>query len=287
MPATRTSTIRIRRFLAPLALAATLPLGGRALAESPAPAPEASASASASTSASAGAASDPVAGRYVSQCSGCHTIGGGKLKGPDLEKAIEWSESSLELAVKKMEKNVGALPEADVDAYVAFLKSPDVRERIAKERKRAMAEMAAKLEPPNAATGRALFFGQKGLENHGLACAACHQVAGEGGTLGPDLSGLATKMDATGMVSAFEQTNFAVMRDAYREHPVTKQEAVHLAAFFGTVQPGTSPWSQTTNRALALGGVALPALGMLSLLALFRGRGAGVRARLLRDSVRR
>lgn len=245
------------------------------------------ASASGAPSSSAAAPRDLVAARYVTQCSGCHTIGGGKLKGPDLEKALEWSESSLKLAVKKMEKNVGALPDADVAAYVAFLKTPDVRERISKERKRQLAEMAAKLEPANASTGRALFFGKRSLENQGLACVACHEAGGEGGSLGPDLTPLAGKMDAVGMVSAFEQTNFAVMRDAYREHPVTKQEAVHLAAFLGSVQPSGAPWSHTANLVLALGATVLPALGMLSLLALRRGRTTSVRARLVRSALRR
>jgi mono/diheme cytochrome c family protein len=247
----------------------------------------ASASASASASSSAAAPRDVVAARYVTQCSGCHTIGGGKLKGPDLEKALDWSEGSLKLAVKKMEKNVGALPDADVAAYVAFLKAPDVRDRISKERKRQLAEMAAKLEPANASTGRALFFGKRSFENQGLACVACHEAGGEGGSLGPDLTPLASKMDAVGMISAFEQTNFAVMRDAYREHAITKQEAVHLAAFLGTVQPSGAPWSHTANLVLAIGATAIPALGMLSLLALRRGRTTSVRARLVRSALKR
>lgn len=259
--------------LAPLALPAPV-----AAADGPAPV---------AASASAAAPPDPIAGRYVSQCSGCHTIGGGKLKGPDLEKALEWPEGSLRLAVKKMEKNVGALPDAELDAYVALLKAPDVRARLDRERARAMAEVAATLEPPSAATGRALFFGKRPLANEGLACVACHTAAGEGGTLGPDLTTLGAKLDAVAMVSAFEQTNFAVMRDAYRAHPVTKQEAVHLAAFFGALDPTPSPFGKTANLVLAASGAALPLLGMLSLLLLRRGRGQSVRARLVQGALRR
>ncbi len=281
-------TIRIMRVAAAaIALAALSPARAEA-ASDPAPSASAAPAASARASASASAsAADPLAERFVSQCSGCHTIGGGKLKGPDLDKALGWSESSLSLAIGKMQKNVGPLAEADVKGYAALLRSPDVRARVARERARVAAELAAKLAPPDAGIGRALFFGKTAFANGGLACAACHRVAGDGGSLGPELTRLATKLDAVGMTSALEQTNFAVMRDAYREHPVTQQEAVHLAAFFQTVTGSTGTFAHTADVVLTTSATAVPAVTMLALLALHRHRKTSVRARLVRDAMRR
>ncbi len=229
-------------------------------------------------------AEDAVAERFVLRCSGCHTIGGGPLKGPDLQAATQWPTASLELGVKKMEKHVGPLAPSDVTAFVELLKDTAVRARLDAARQRAAQAMAAKLEPPSIEQGQALFSGRQALSAGGLACATCHRLAGDGGALGPDLTNLGRKMDAVGMVSAFEQANFPVMRAAYAERKVTKQEALHLAAFIGAAKlaDGEEPPTSTTSLTFIGGGVALGLVAFALLVsAVSGGRANGTRRRLI------
>src|SRR5262245_48169224 len=80
-------------------------------------------------SAAAAGAEDVWANRFLLRCSGCHTIGKGVLTGPDLAPTAGWPEESLRKAIVNMEKNVGALPPAEVDGLLGFLKDAAARDR--------------------------------------------------------------------------------------------------------------------------------------------------------------
>ena len=223
---------------------------------------------------------------FLMRCSGCHTVGGGAMKGPDLIKASQWPETTLGPAIKRMEKHVGALSDGDVATLTALLRHPELQPRLEAQRKRTMAAMQASLEPPNAELGRKLFTGEVPFGKGGLACASCHRADDTGGSFAPDLTRLALSMDEIGMMSAFEEANFPVMRAAYADRPVTKQEALHLAAFFTGIKD-QKPTPASLPLIFPLGVVI--ALGALGLLFFFYGRRntAGVRARLVQAAARR
>lgn len=146
------------------------------------------------------------------------------------------------MAIKKMEPKAGPLDDAAISGLMDFLKSPDAAERMAKEQARMAAQFAAKMDPADAVVGEALFLGSKVLKNGGLACASCHAINGEGGNLGPDLAGIFVKTGGkVPLMSAIEQSKFKIMEPHYQRHPVTKQEAVHLAEYFSTLKPGPVP----------------------------------------------
>lgn len=256
--------------------------GGAAVAQGQAPA-------AAEVNAEAPRKGDDAAAVYLLRCAGCHTVGGGALRGADLKPSTQWPEDTLRTAIKRMEKNTGPIAAADVTQLVSLLKDPAVRARLDAEKARTALAMAAKLDPPSVAVGRALFLGTRPLEQGGMACAACHRVDGRGGALGPDLSGLAAKMDKVAMVSAFEQLNFKVMRAAYRMHPVSKQEAVHLVAFV-TSASGAASEGGLEPAIIARGvGLALAAFALIaaSVMSVSRGRGANARRRLIDAATRR
>jgi ubiquinol-cytochrome c reductase cytochrome c subunit len=87
------------------------------------------------------------------------------------------------------------------------------------------------------ALGRALYLGQKPLQNGGAPCQACHTVAGVGflggGSLGKDLTEAAKRLGGEGGLSAIlkNPTAWPVMREAYKDKPLTEAEAAALAAF--------------------------------------------------------
>lgn len=223
--------------------------------------------------------SDDAARMYLQKCAGCHTVGRGKLTGPDLNDAATWPVPDLARAIKSMESKVGPLPDADVALLADFLKDPKVKERIKTEEGQAAAAAAASFDPPSADIGAALFAGTEPFENGGASCAACHVVQGSGGTLGPDLTAVYAKLGEAPLISACEKTNFKIMSAAYRDHPVTKQEALHLAKFLAAAGETRSlrPDPPVTAYGAA---VAVVVLGALALL--YRKRASGVRQNLLR-----
>ena len=180
---------------------------------------------------------DSAAKLFVSRCTGCHTIGRGTLTGPDLTAAIAWREPDIEKAIVRMQEKAGALSNDDIAGLIGFLKDPKVKERIAAEEARITQQFAAKLEPPSAEMGGRLFRGDELLSNGGMACVACHAI-GElgGGTLGPDLTGLFGRMGEAGLLSALEKAPFKVMSPVYREKPLTRQEALHIARWLQAME---------------------------------------------------
>ena len=244
---------------------------------------------------------DPVADFYVARCAGCHTVGGGELTAPDLLPSTGWPEADLTLAVERMEKNVGDLSREQVDDLVDFLKGPEVQARIAAARERQVAEMAATLEPPSPRTGRDLFHGEEPFARGGMPCAACHRAGEHGGNLAANLTDAYARLGESALLSASESPGFPLMKAAYEDHPVSRQEAVHLVAYLERVSPEKpSDEDGETEGAGAAGGppvgtwgTALAALVLVTLafpLARSRSRrrlaGRGVRAELVKKSRR-
>lgn len=228
---------------------------------------------------------DTVASDFNTRCSGCHTIGGGDMKGPDLSSSTQWSEEDLVMSIRKMQKHVGPIEPAEMKALAELLRDAKVKERLQAERERATATMAASYDAPDAIKGKALFFGATSLSNGGMSCSSCHAIGSSGGELGPDLTELKDRLPHVGMLSAFEGANFPVMRPHYKEHPVTKQEAIHLAGYFEEldVEPSTDKNAEFMIP-ISIGASLL----FLFLIGIFlKDRGpAGVRARLVNNAQR-
>lgn len=181
---------------------------------------------------------DAVAARFLTSCSGCHTLTDVKLTGPGLAASMKWSDAELRVGIKKMEAKVGPIKDEDVAALAVFIKDANAPKRIAAEQEKMQARLLAKMDPPDAALGKALFAGKKGFKNGGLSCAACHAVNGGGGNLGPDLTGLFGKIGGRQpLVSAITNAKYKIMEPHYTRHPVTVQEALHLTEYFSKIDP--------------------------------------------------
>lgn len=198
---------------------------------------------------------DETANLYNDKCSGCHTIGGGNLVGPDLAESAKWNDSDLTKAVKRMEDNVGALKDDEVSQLVRYIKdskttgspkstsvpgnasqSIDVSKANASESP--VLSQSPSKELGSSEAGARLFTGRAAFQNGGVSCIACHQAEGRGGTLGPDLTQIADKMNEAGLVSACEHTAFKIMKPTYKDHKISRQEALDLAQYLKAIKEG-------------------------------------------------
>ncbi len=210
---------------------------------------------------------DKPAEYFFYRCAGCHTVGGGKLTGPDLITSVGWSPADLKSAVKKMEKNVGPLTPTDVDQIVDFLKDPTVATRIANQKQKVEAKLRAELPAASYEAGQNLFRGRKTLAGGGPACITCHRFAGEGGSLGPELTLIKDKLTGVALQSAIENSSYKIMRAIYEKRKITQVESLHLAEYLSTPEKAAPRFGPSGSRvlALALGG-ALAFAGLMVFL---------------------
>jgi ubiquinol-cytochrome c reductase cytochrome c subunit len=222
----------------------------------------------------------PGAALYLELCSACHTVGEGDTAGPDLLPATKKTPQELRAAIVRMETNVGPMRPEQIDSLVDLLKSPNVHQIL-----NGGAVSPAPAEKPlpagSALEGRRLFFGESGLQNGGSPCFACHAIGGRGGNLAADLTNVRTRIGSPGLITLAERPTFPMMKAAYGAHPVTQQEAIHLAAFIAapTATSGPPPGEQSVLHSAAAGAV-VALLGAVALL--FRARRDGVRSRVVR-----
>jgi hypothetical protein len=88
----------------------------------------------------------------------------------------------------------------------------------------------------DAKAGEAFFTGRIRLANGGPPCISCHSVSGlafpNGGTMGPDLTGVYSRFGPEGMAAALDTLFFVTMQPLYDTRPLTPIEQQNLAAFF-------------------------------------------------------
>lgn len=222
---------------------------------------------------------DKPAEYFFYRCAGCHTVGGGKLSGPDLLPSTKWEDVDLKSAIKKMEKNVGPISDVELNDLTAFLKSLNVSTRIAQQKEKVEAKLRASLPPASFDEGRKLFTGQKPLANGGPACYSCHLYKNAGGSLGFDLTAVKEKLAPVALQSAIENSSYKIMRPIYEKHPVTKEESLHLAEYLShpeKVDGRPGPGIETIT-ALAS---ALSAVFFVILYVFNRGRKGSTRDKL-------
>lgn len=224
---------------------------------------------------------------FNEKCAGCHTISGGNLVGPDLAASTHWSSADLRAAVKGMEKNVGPLTSEEIDSLVEYLRKSNVKVAPGSEPTKpkwqgelqTVSQSNQVGEPASATKGGRLFSGAESLKNGGLSCIACHRVDDRGGTLGADLTLISAKLPDEALVSAIERTPYKVMKTAYRDHPITHEEALDLKAYFSSLK---EPHKKPKEAPISMIGFAIALLIFGAIAFGYRNRNKSVRAKLKR-----
>lgn len=193
---------------------------------------------------------------YKQNCLSCHTIGGGRLTGPDLKNLHE--RQSREWLVNWLLDPEGVL--ASGDPYAAKLqkeargavmaRSPGMNRDIANalldlieaesgldvSQFKGVQVSDRALLPEDIEEGRALFMGLKPLKNGGPACIGCHHVNSMGGLgggrLGLNLTRSYAKLEGRkGLAAWLAAPPSLTMAPVFTAHPIDEEEILPLIAY--------------------------------------------------------
>ncbi len=224
---------------------------------------------------------------FQEKCAGCHTIGGGDLIGPDLQGVTtrrnrDWLEKFIrdpnalfaagdadaQALLDRYHVRMPALGLSDeeIEAVLAYLETtapaasptpPAATPAGATPSGGASPAQPTATPAPspaplagNPAVGQRLFTGQTPFAKGGVACMACHHIAGiGGGTMGPDLTHVAARYPGQALAGALKALPFPVMREVYAGHPLSPEEQQDLQAFLeqANAAPGGSGKAQTSR----------------------------------------
>jgi mono/diheme cytochrome c family protein len=238
---------------------------------------------------SAPAAQGPSNGAAIfnTKCAGCHTIGGGKLIGPDLKDVMvrrdpDWvkrfisdppkmlaSDPTAQKLLKENNNvsmpNLGLSP-AEVEDLVDFLKNPGVSPA-------APALPAAAPGTGDPLAGQKMFTGETWLANGGTPCIACHTVTGTGGlgggALGPNLTHVIQRLGVPGVTAALQTIAFPTMLGPYQNHPLSADERADLVAFLITADRQQGPVPISTQGALTINTLLVFSIATMGAAVLF------------------
>lgn len=203
-------------------------------------------------------AQEPGEQLFQTSCSACHTIGGGRLVGPDLAAVMERRSAAwLEEFVKSSQSLINS---GDAEANAVFeeysgiimpdfpLSAVQIKQILAyiesKSTNQAATVDESAIEEPAAAEplsmdhvviGQELFQGTTRLQNGGPSCNACHDVKHDavigGGILAAELTTVFSRMGGSGVGAILGQAPFPVMQAAYKNNALTDDEITYLVAF--------------------------------------------------------
>ncbi len=218
-------------------------------------------------------------------CVACHSVGGGRLVGPDLfglkDRAPDrnWVVSFIKdpkslnddyaTGLRKeygdaMPAQGAAVSDAEIQKIIDFLYSGEKLEVI----KVNIAKDDATIE-----LGRQYFRGEKQFANGGAPCISCHTVDDigifGGGTLASDVGSQFTSLNKAhvrnggdaGLFAAISNPQFKVMKNAFDGKPLTGEEAAAVTAFLGNVAENTKGTEEDSNALMMALFVLLAVLG--------------------------
>jgi mono/diheme cytochrome c family protein len=245
---------------------------------------------------------------FKQNCTACHTIGGGKLLGPDLKGVTaardhDWLEKWLQNPQAVIESgDADALKLKQEYSGIVMPTAPGMTPQMAESllnfiaaesKKTSEATPAPPAQPVSftaeqVAEGRGLYLGRERLQAGGPSCVSCHAVKSAGGALGggqlgPDLTLVYQRLNGQkGLEAWLASPASATMKPIFNKHPLKPAEISSLTAFFAQTSKETGAENPSTYRLLfILLGLGGAAFGLVVLGLIWKRRIRGVRRALV------
>lgn len=193
-------------------------------------------------------------------CAPCHTIGKGRLVGPDLKNITEKRNQKWLIDFIKSSQSV--IKSGDSDAVASYkeynnLLMPDqplnngqvitVLDYISEtssgksgaENTEVAQDILAGATENDVSIGLKLFTGENRLTNNGASCISCHKVKDDrvfsSGTMAKELTETHSVMGSAGVSAILNSPPFPAMGEAYKDKPLTEEEVFALNAYLKSV----------------------------------------------------
>ena len=249
---------------------------------------------------------------FQQNCVSCHTIGGGRLTGPDLKGVEERRDrrwlvefmldppamiASGDPYVLEMQQQargivmpkIAALDRGRAEALLDLIQ---VEGANPESRFKGVQVSDQPYTAADIAQGEALFMGVQRFANGGPVCVSCHTVSGiqglGGGRLGPDLTKVYERLAGRRNLSAWLFAPATItLQSVFQAHPLMPEEIPPLVALFENAAQGGAQQASSVGLVyfflLALGGTCL---GLVFFETAWRHRLRTVRQALIQKSRR-
>ena len=247
---------------------------------------------------------------YRQNCLNCHTIGGGRLTGPDLKDVTKRKDS--EWLINFMQNPKAVVDSGDAYAAKLLEESRGVVMPVAPGMTRYRAEQIIKLIEAESQleksqfqgvqisnkpfveqdriAGRELFVGTRKLKNGGTACNACHSMhdlaALGGGRLGPDLTRVYERLKGRKALGAWLMAPATeTMQPIFKDHPLEAEEIHALSAYFESTAEQSEADASASRIAFLMMGLLAAAAIVFVFDVIWKSRFYGVRRPLVEAGV--
>jgi mono/diheme cytochrome c family protein len=243
---------------------------------------------------------------FRTNCASCHTIGGGRLTGPDLKDLSKRAERDWLVEFMKDPKAtldagdpygqkilseargvyMPPVPGMTEELANKLLDLIDTESALEKSKFSGVQISERPLTDLDIERGEALFNGQQALMEGGPACISCHYLSGlsglGGGRLGPDLSSAYSRLEGRKALGAWlSSPPSVVMQPLYVDAPLDSEEVLALIAYLKATAGQGELEAESTSLEFTLAGIALAAGLMVLFDLLWRKRFRSVRRTLL------
>jgi cytochrome c2 len=241
-------------------------------------------------------------------CTSCHTIGGGRLVGPDLRNVTErkdraWLarfivdpksviDSGDAYAIKLLDESRGVVmtgvPGMTIDRAMNLLDLIEAESALEKSQFAGIEISDRPFTPADIVTGRELFLGIQRLTKGGAPCVSCHSVNGigvlAGGKLGPDLNAVFERLNGRkGLATWLSAPATLTMQAVYKNHPLDSEEILPLVAYLADLAVAPPESGQAATLIFTLLGLAGTAAALVMFDATWKRRFRSVRRPLVNE----
>ena len=243
---------------------------------------------------------------FQQSCISCHTIGGGRLTGPDLKdvtrqkdrawiehfiqnpKAVIDSGDAFALQLQQDARGVvmPTVPGMNPQMAKALIDLIEAESLLAKSRFAGVTISDRPFTPNDVMNGMALFTGNRKLSQGGPPCISCHTLGTinglGGGRLGPDLTRVYERLGGRKAVGTWlSAPGTPTMQSVFRQHPLQSEEILPLLSVFEDASRRSQPVDTGSEINFFVAGFAGMGLGLLLMGWIWQSRLRSVRRSLV------